>query len=274
LRFITPVIYAAATYGFFHWLDKKVSEPAKRAISSWLEPKEYDRAAVAAAILELFDNVYTRPLLAWRAFIRSALITLVISVVLVYEIAGFGTYVEIHLGAVVRRSLFNAIVDTLSLPSFLAVNIVSDFIALFIIRRWLCSPGLNPIKALILGPVIGMLLVFACVQLRITLDTVYKLSFTYNMTTVSGLSIRTLLYQFNLTTGGAVTLAAFIVHLWLPFFALCVGVLKGINYVLWPTKQAQWFLKRGKDHPLDAIGFVAAPLVFLIAKAVQVLVSK
>jgi hypothetical protein len=77
LGFTTPFIYAAATYGFFHWLDKKASGPAKRAISGWLEPREYDRAAVAAAIVELFDRVYTRPLLRWFAFVRSALITIV-----------------------------------------------------------------------------------------------------------------------------------------------------------------------------------------------------
>jgi hypothetical protein len=29
----------------------------------------------------------------------------------------------------------------------------------------------------------------------------------------------------------------------------------------------------GKDHPLDALGFVAAPLIFLVAVAVQTLVS-
>ena|ERR1700730_1883359 len=83
--FTTPFIYASAAYGFFHWLDKKASGPAKKAISSWLEPKEYDKAAVAAAIVELFDRVYTRPLLRWRALGRSASITLLLSGILIYE---------------------------------------------------------------------------------------------------------------------------------------------------------------------------------------------
>jgi hypothetical protein len=73
---------------------------------------------------------------------------------------------------------------------------------------------------------------------------------------------------------GAANIAALLVHLWLPFFALCVGVLKGMNYLLLATKQVQWFIKRGKDHPLDALGFVATPLVFFGAVAVQMLVSK
>jgi hypothetical protein len=46
----------------------------------------------------------------------------------------------------------------------------------------------------------------------------------------------------------------------LPFFALSVGVLK---LLLRAAKTAQWFLKRGKDYPLEAVGFVAAPLMFL-----------
>jgi hypothetical protein len=85
LGFATPLLYAGATYGFFHWLDKKASGPAKRAISEWLEPREYDRADVQAAVLEIFDRVYTKPLMAWRAFFRSAIITIGASPVLIYN---------------------------------------------------------------------------------------------------------------------------------------------------------------------------------------------
>jgi hypothetical protein len=49
----------------------------------------------------------------------------------------------------------------------------------------------------------------------------------------------------------------------LPFFALSVGVLKLLNYLLRAANTAQWFLKRGKDHPLEVVGFVAAPLMAL-----------
>jgi hypothetical protein len=58
LGFTTPLIYAAATYGFFLWLDTKSSGPAKKAIAGWLQPKQYDRAAIRSAILDLFDKVY------------------------------------------------------------------------------------------------------------------------------------------------------------------------------------------------------------------------
>jgi len=86
LGLTTPFIYAAASYRFFHWLDQKASGPAKEAFSSWLEPKDYDKAAVAAAIVEVFDHVYTHPLLTLRAFRRSATITLVIAAIVLYEV--------------------------------------------------------------------------------------------------------------------------------------------------------------------------------------------
>jgi hypothetical protein len=50
--------------------------------------------------------------------------------------------------------------------------------------------------------------------------------------------------------------------------------LKGLNYFLSAAHRAQWFLKRGKDHPLEAVGFVAAPLMFLGAVAFQVFLPK
>ncbi len=87
LGFTTPFIYAAATYGLFHLADKKASGQAKRAISGWLEPKEYDKAAVSAAIIEMFDRVYTRPLLSWRALFRSALITFAVTLIVLREFA-------------------------------------------------------------------------------------------------------------------------------------------------------------------------------------------
>jgi hypothetical protein len=87
--FATPFIYAAATFRFFHYLDKKVSDEATAAISGWLRPKEYEKAAVAHAIVEIFDRVYTRPLLGWRALLRSAAITIIIFLAFFYEFGLF-----------------------------------------------------------------------------------------------------------------------------------------------------------------------------------------
>jgi hypothetical protein len=128
--------------------------------------------------------------------------------------------------------------------------------------------------ALVLGPLLGILLVVSVGLLRISLTavTIFLRVWNYDVFTAFP---RNYLYILNYDDfQGALNIAALLVHLWLPFFALCVGLLKGLNYFQLATKGAQWFLKQGRLHPLDALGFVAAPLVFLIAVAVQVLVGK
>lgn len=259
LGFTTPFIYAAATYGFFHWLDKKASGPAKKAISGWLEPKDYDKLGVQAAILEMFDRVYTKPLLSWRAFIRSTLITLIVLFITLYELGD----IYFHLWLLALGFTAVAIPYVVNI----VINMISDFSALFVIRRWLGKSTLRPIEALIVGPFMGILLVLlvlwsrALTQLYLDEITAAYTEFHQNYS-VDSIS-KEMWQLFVRGIGEGLTLSALFVHLWLPFFAICVGLVKGLNYVLLATKQVQWFIKRGKDHPLDALGLVAAPLVFL-----------
>jgi hypothetical protein len=68
----TPFIFAAATYGLFHWLDRNASAQATRAISAWLRGRPHQEIQVRLAIIAAFDRLYTAPLLRIRAFLRSA----------------------------------------------------------------------------------------------------------------------------------------------------------------------------------------------------------
>ena len=79
LGFSTPFIYAAATYALFHWLDANASDEGKAAISRLLDLKDYDSKQVSAAFVEVFDRLYSSPLLDTRAFLRSSVITLAMS---------------------------------------------------------------------------------------------------------------------------------------------------------------------------------------------------
>jgi hypothetical protein len=63
--------------------------------------------------------------------------------------------------------------------------------------------------------------------------------------------------------------AAFVVHMWLPLFGICVLLLRPLNYFRSAVGAVQWFLKKGQEHPLDAIGNVAAGLVFVVALVIQ-----
>src|SRR2546430_16016575 len=78
---LLPSLAIPGTYsaGSFTGWTKKPSGQAKRAISEWLKPLPYDRAAVGAAVVELFGRIYTSPLLSLRAFGRSTLFTLFVA---------------------------------------------------------------------------------------------------------------------------------------------------------------------------------------------------
>ena len=54
-------------------------------ISNLLQPKQYDKHAVGSTIIWMFDQVYTRHLLSWSAFARSALFTICMTVIFLYE---------------------------------------------------------------------------------------------------------------------------------------------------------------------------------------------
>jgi hypothetical protein len=46
-------------------------------------------------------------------------------------------------------------------------------------------------------------------------------------------------------------------------FALGVLIVRSLTPLSWIVGRAQWALKEGKEHPLKAIGYVAAIVVFL-----------
>jgi hypothetical protein len=68
---IAPFGYAALAYGFFLWLDKELSDETKAALARTMRWKDYKNEQVASALVEVFDRIYTYPLLRWRAFFRS-----------------------------------------------------------------------------------------------------------------------------------------------------------------------------------------------------------
>jgi hypothetical protein len=63
--------------------------------------------------------------------------------------------------------------------------------------------------------------------------------------------------------------SAFVVHLWLPLFALSSLVVRLIYLLFRALEWAEWFLKQGDAHPLKAIGIVATVIVFGSAMLVK-----
>lgn len=266
LGFGTPCVYAAATYSFFHFLDKRASGAAKKALSGWIGSSAYDRTAAADAMVEMFDRLYTRPLLGWRAFIRSSIITLVVTGIFVYEM--FWSVI-----LMMPPDTASSDPSTTELRRFVAVfyipliaasivtNVLSDYASLFVIRRWLIVGRARPLFSLLTGPIVGAFVIVMLIMFR---DVLW---FIYNFGTLPDFPTWwSIMYASTSITGRSpivLTLPALVVHLWLPLFGLGVFGVRALNALLAATRKMQWLLKQGERHPLEAIGYIAAALIFI-----------
>jgi hypothetical protein len=252
----TPFVYGAAAYGLFHWLDKNASDEAKAAISDSLKIRDYDRKQVASALVEVFDRLYTQPLFHWRAFVRSMVFTIIVFLIWLYELAG---------------DFLATLEDPAILIGILPVNVLLDYVALFIIRPWLGFCGSRPVLSLTSGFVIGICIVGLGTFVRFSMFLVI-LDLDFNAAPklpplefiirwlITGLLMRGLNSDLAFWV-----IPASLVFLWLPLFATGIVVLRAINLLSWTVEKMQWFLKQGKEHPLEAIGYVAGAIVFVCA---------
>jgi hypothetical protein len=256
LAFITPALYAAATFGFFHWLDKKASSAAKNAFIDWLQPVAYDQRAIVRAGLELFDRLYTTPLLSVTAFLRSSAFTTLVFCIFLYEFSDIDSFNEVDASQTVIT--FG--------PSFV-INILSDYVSLFVVRRWLIA-GSDKVRTLLIGPAVGIIVVLLF-QFARDVTTILALSsyrdWIFDIRLIGNL----LLIHLTLPQWFGTTISALIVHLWLPLLVLCIALLKTMNYFRRAVGWTQWFIKQGRQHPLDAVGYVAAMIAFVITIALQ-----
>jgi hypothetical protein len=256
LELSRPAIYAIAVYRVFHYLDRQASGTAKKASSDWFQRKQYDHIAVSDATIEMFERLYTKPLLGWRAFVRSALFTVCMSGKLFFELE--------------RSPLSMIQVDAGGLIEAVSLNIASDYIALFVVRRALLMGKNSPVVALFVGPAIVIAVVLIFIVVRDVLFILHRMM-------EEDASLKFWFYDFldmltfsTLQGYIGITLAAFAVHLWLPLFGLGVGILELLNLLRIAVTKTQWFLKGGRQHPLDAVGYVAGTLVFIIAVVIQI----
>jgi hypothetical protein len=283
----TPFIYTAATYAAFKYLDKRASAQAKRAISDWLQPLPYDKAAVASAMLEVFDKLFTRPLWGWRAMVRSTIFSLVMMLIYFYEklllpaYGGLATDAWEHFGGPNRRHMIFAVAEVVS-P--IVTNIILDYISLFVVRRWLSVAGEKPMFALLSAWVVGALVIFLLYWVRdfvmiggtIYFDGFGPHSFRDVLILLMGSFSSSLgLWAGYLTSNdydvNILFVPAVAIHLWLPLFALCVLFLQVANALVTAIVKMQWFLKKGRDHPLEAVGFLAGAVVFGTAVAARLI---
>ncbi len=67
-------------------------------------------------------------------------------------------------------------------------------------------------------------------------------------------------------------LPALLIHLWLPLFLIAAIVNRGVGKFFQAVKWAQWFIKRGAQHPLEAMGMTASVIVFAVAVVIRLVI--
>jgi hypothetical protein len=140
---------AASVYYFFHLADSRASREAKEAILNWMKPLPYDAKAVSLAILEIFDRLYSYPLLSWRAFRRSA----------VFSIAAFFV-ISIIFWIKHRPPLADVpLVIAIAIAIISVIFVVVDYLSLFLVRKLLVLSSGRPWLAISSGVALGILII-------------------------------------------------------------------------------------------------------------------
>jgi hypothetical protein len=234
--------------------------------------KELRSKDVAASLIEIFDRIYTHPLLRWSAFFRSALFTLIVTAFFVFEVRN----------SIIIRMIKSSD-DSFLLAKIFAVTFVTnallDYLSLFIVRPWLVWCGNRPAFALLSGTVLAMIVVSLGTIVRmftlmyffgVHMDSLHRQlvpKTTFNIEDPRYADLVRYFGFMNFSTVSALPASA--VFAWLPLFALGILVIRAIVPLSWLVVKAQWALNEGDKHPLKAIGCVAAIVVFAVAAVLQ-----
>ena len=268
-----PFYLSAATYAVFAWLDSNASDEATKVISSWLHGHSQDKPDLGNLIISAFDRIYTSPLFSFRAFRRSAFISTMIFflMILVPWFVGFAEIWDTPLLRQFRQTNIHYYsITIIEFSAFLFITILIDYISLLIVRKFLVLARCSPIGATIMSSVIGFIVLI--VSFVSIIYVIVIGSFWIDYPSVQMPRLYSLFQAFKpviLQLFFLFMRPAFIIHLWLPLFALSSLVVKLIFWSFRAVEWAQWFLKQGDAHPLKAIGIVATTIVFGSAMLVK-----
>jgi hypothetical protein len=263
-----PLGVAVAVYGLFAFLDRRTSTQAKKALSAWLQaPPTFATGQVADFVLEAFDRVFTRPLLGWRAMARSVVWTLFVCGIVLWELMP-------------EQFLYDYGMWLIKIGPQVIANLISDYLSLFVVRGWLNIARTRPLLALVGATVVGAVIIFIANNIIHVLLTFVLIMSAMEigpaqaiMSAIEGVMEYWTrhLGMFGWRLEVATWLAAMAIHLWLLLFAIGLVLIRAMWWLLWLSGKSQWFWKRGKERPFNAIGWVVAPVVFAIGVALHYL---
>lgn len=221
---LIPFIVATTLLTIFLWLDRNVSPQARREISLWLKRRAYQDVDIRNAIVASFDRIFSHPLFRWRAFCRSA--TLSIGLWLMYDIIWAIKYPSIFKLIDLEFNIFPAWVPILTTIKRVAGYVISDYISLFIVRKRLYAVK-KPIYSLLSGLIFGTFVVFMVqfilgliIRIILWLITVKLTNILYdNFSYYYSFKdfVRVFVHPWGFLYSSA---SAFLIHIWLLAFAL------------------------------------------------------
>lgn len=268
----TPFLYALATYGLFRFLDRKASGAAKSAINDWCDAKGRKNVDLGSSILELFDRIYERPLWSIRSFGRSALASTVLMLI---------ATIDAVMGPKRDQLLFYPQFFMIFVGGAFVTTVLSDYASLFVVRRFLAIRGKNVAVTVIGGALTGMTIVVIFYIFRVLLVGQLLLIGSAENPGASPEEADEAVYGYYVdmmvaiweAPRTALLLPALGVHLWLPLFGIGIVFTRVLNSFAWSVSKMQWFLKRGRFHPLEAIGYVTGVFVFVAASTALILAA-
>jgi hypothetical protein len=244
--------YAIAIYLLFLYLDRIASQEARRTISAWLRSEPSKRLDLRPAVIGAFDAIYSKPLLRPKALLRSAVFSLICVALMAWYFAPFTYFI-----------FFNSPPMRSTFMTLLGLNLLSDYLSLFLVRHYLTRAVERLFPALVIAPLLGAVVVMAVYVSYSVADY----SFTTNTFNPAyfwqALQVWLTKLSIRISSNTSILMAAFLVHAWLPLFALGAFATRVVIAVIKTFELSHWFIKRRDQTPFKAIGLVLAALVFL-----------
>jgi hypothetical protein len=245
-----PVAAAGAIYWLFSFLDKKASDEANNVLSSWMRGESYKKIDLGNAVLSAFDHLYSAPLFRWKAFRRSAMLSLCAG--LIY----FGFWLYEIMNAPISKPEF-AVGFASGLALVVPILIIADYFSLYVIRACLNVARKSALLSILISLIFGLFAIFVVIVIAgLGIEETaplmgVEMSVRDERSLGAGLSANMVVFP------------ALLVHLWLPLFLIGALLNRGVSAFFRTAGFAQRFMKHGDEHPFDAIGIVAATVVFV-----------
>lgn len=256
-----PMIAAGAIYWLFSFLDKKASDELNQALTSWMKGANYNRIDLGEAVISAFDHLYGAKLFSWRAFRRSALLSL--CAVLIYCLfIAWSNWIRPQ-GLPEAEGLIFGLIFEIGFDVLILTPgiVIEDYLSLYVIRQYLRLATKSVFLSVLIALIFGFLAVSA---------TGVFIIVVFQWLTMPGINLFYMSYGLFGRTVLQMALPAFLVHLWLPLFLIGASLNTGLRVFFRAVGLAQRFIKHGDEHPFDAIGLVAAAFVFVVATLWQI----